>query len=101
MISHRFRRRAFLTAVSGGVGLKIMLRNMELSAQTAQSPPRFLLTKWPIGILPGAGDALWKPAAGAAGGYALQPFADNGLAGDMITIRGVSTNALNLMGAGG
>jgi hypothetical protein len=45
MISHRFKRRAFLTALSAGVGLKIMLRNMELSAQTAQSPARFLLTK--------------------------------------------------------
>jgi hypothetical protein len=101
MISHRFRRRAFLTAVSGGVGLKIMLRNMELSAQTAQSPPRFLLTKWPLGIIPGASDALWKPTSGPAGGYALQPFADNGLAGDMITLRGVSTTGLNLMGGGG
>jgi hypothetical protein len=101
MISHRFKRRAFLTAVSGGVGLKIMLRNMELSAQTAQSPPRFLLTKWPLGIVPGANDALWKPTSGAAGGYALQPFADNGLAGDMITIRGVSTTALPLNGGGG
>jgi hypothetical protein len=101
MISHRFKRRAFLGAVSGGVGLKIMLRNMELSAQTAQSPPRFLFTKWPLGIIPGASDALWKPTSGAAGGYALQPFADNGLAGDMITVRGVSTAGLNLMGAGG
>ena len=100
MISYRFKRRAFLTAVSGGVGLKIMLRNMESSAQTAQSPPRFLLTKWPLGIVPGASDALWKPTSGAAGGYALQPFADNGLANDMITIRGVSTNALNLNGGG-
>ena len=51
--------------------------------------------------MPGAGDALWKPTSGAAGGYALQPFADNGLAGDMITIRGVSTLGYHLNGSGG
>jgi hypothetical protein len=33
MISYRFKRRAFLTAMGGGLGLKIMLRNMEASAQ--------------------------------------------------------------------
>ena len=38
MISYRFKRRAFLTAIGGGVGLKIMLRNMEASAQTSKSP---------------------------------------------------------------
>ena len=100
MISHRFRRRAFLGAVGGGVGLKIMLHNAELSAQTSQSPPRFLVTKWPLGIVPGANGALFKPTSGPAGGYALQPFADNGLAGDMITVSGISTNELNLNGGG-
>jgi hypothetical protein len=74
---------------------------MELSAQTAQSPPRFLVTYWPLAIVPGAQDALWKPTSGAAGGYALQPFADNGLAGDMITLRGVSSQNIRLNGGGG
>jgi len=101
MISYRFKRRAFLGALGGGgAGLAIALRNMEASAQTAQSPPRFLLAKWPLGIVPGANDALWRPTSGAAGGYALQPFADNNLAGDMVTVRGVSTNDLNLNGGG-
>ncbi len=101
MISYRFKRRAFLTAVGGGVGLKVMLRNMEASAQTATSPPRFLLTHWPVGIVAGSGDALWTPPAGkAAGGYGLQTFVDNGLDNDMITIRGISTNALPLNGGG-
>jgi len=40
MISYRFKRRAFISALSGGVGLKIMLRNLELSAQTMRSPAR-------------------------------------------------------------
>jgi hypothetical protein len=100
MISYRFKRRAFLTAMSGGVGLKVMLRNMEASAQTAASPPRLLVTHWPVGIVAGANDAVWRPSSGAAGGYALQTFADNGLAGDMITIRGVTTQGLSLNGGG-
>ncbi len=87
--------------MSGGVGLKIMLRNLESSAQTAASPRRLLVTHWPVGIIPGKNGALWNPTSGAAGGYALQTFADNGLADDMISLRGVTTNSLNLNGAGG
>lgn len=100
MISYRFKRRAFLTAVGGGLGLKIMLRNMEAAAQTAKSPPRLLVTHWPVGIIPGQGDALWTPTSGAAGGYGLQTFVDNGLQDDMITIRGISTTSLGLNGGG-
>lgn len=100
MISYRFRRRAFLGAVGGGLGLKVMLRNLETSAQTAASPPRFLVTYWPLAIIPGSGDALWKPTMGAAGGYALQPFADNGLGDQMITLRGVSSQGIPLNGGG-
>src|SRR4051794_3405206 len=99
MISYRFKRRSFLTAMGGGLGLKVMLRNMEASAQSSQSPPRLLVTHWPVGIIPGSGDALWKPTSGAVGGSpTLQTFADNGLADDMITLRGVSTQALGLNG---
>src|SRR4051812_19848270 len=101
MISYRFKRRAFLTAVGGGVGLKVMFRNMEASAQSSQSPPRLLVTHWPVGIIPGSGDALWKPTTGAAAGTgALQTFDDNGLGGDMITMRGITTNGLQLNGGG-
>jgi|GEM_PF-733979 len=100
MISYRFRRRAFLGAVGGGLGLKVMLRNAELSAQTAQSPPRFLGTYWPLAIVPGLNASLWTPTKGAAGGYALQPFVDNGLADDMITLRGITTQGLRLNGGG-
>ena len=53
LISYRFRRRAFLTALSGGVGLKIMLRNLEGSAQGMRSPGRLLVTHWPVGIVAG------------------------------------------------
>lgn len=99
MISYRFRRRTFLAGLAGGAGLKIMLRNMEASAETAKSPPRLLVTKWPLGIIPGAGAALWTPTSGAVGGYALQTFADNGLGDDMISLR-VSTGSVPLNGGG-
>jgi hypothetical protein len=92
MTSYRFRRRAFLTALSGGVGLKIMLRNLEGSAQGLRSPARLLVTQWPNGIVAGKDDGLWKPTSGSVGGSpALKPFADLGLGPDMTVIRGLST----------
>ena len=60
MISYRFKRRAFMTAMSGGVGLKIMLRNMEAAAQTTKSPARLLVSHWPVGIVAGSSDSLWS-----------------------------------------
>jgi hypothetical protein len=102
MTSYRFRRRAFLTAVSGGVGLKIMLRNLESAAQGVRSPARLLITHWPIGIVPGSSEALWKPTAGSVGGSpGLKPFADAGLGPDMTVIRGLTTGHLNAAGGGG
>jgi hypothetical protein len=92
MISYRFKRRAFLSAVGGGVGLKILLRNMEAAAQTTKSPNRLLVTHWPVGIVAGSGDALWKPTSGSVtGSPGLQPFADAGLDADMTVIRTIST----------
>src|ERR1043165_612789 len=101
MMSYRFRRRAFLTALSGGVGLKVMLRNLEGSAQGMKSPGRLLVSLWPCGIVAGSNDALWKPTMGSVGGSpALKPFADAGLGPDMTVIRGLSTTHLNLNGGG-
>ena len=92
MISYRFKRRAFMTAMSGGVGLKILLRNMEAAAQTTKSPARLLVTHWPVGIVAGSSNALWTPTSGSVGGsMGLQPFADAGLAADMTVIKGIST----------
>lgn len=101
MISYRFRRRSFLAALGGGFGLRAVFRTAELAAQTARSPPRFLFTHWPLGIAAGAVDSLWTPTMGAAGGHALQTFADNGLADEMIALRSLSTAALQLKGGGG
>ncbi len=100
MISYRFKRRAFMTAMSGGVGLKILLRNMEAAAQTTKSPARLLVSHWPVGIVAGASDALWKPSSSTTsvdGSIGLKPFADAGLGADMTTFRGLYTP----VGAGG
>ena len=96
MISYRFKRRAFLTAMSGGVGLKILLRNMEAAAQTTKSPGRLLVSHWPVGIVAGASDALFKSTSGSVtSSVGLAPFAD--LANDLIVLKGLSTP----VGAGG
>jgi hypothetical protein len=102
MMSYRFRRRAFLTALSGGIGLKIMLRNLESSAQGMRSPGRLLVTQWPVGIVAGSNNALWAPTSGSVGGsQGLKPFADAGLGADMTVLGGLSTAAINLNGSGG
>ena len=47
MSSYRIARRSFFRSVgAGAVGLKVMLRNLEASAQGMTSPPRFLMTHW-------------------------------------------------------
>jgi hypothetical protein len=102
MTSYRFRRRAFIAAMSGGVGLKIMLRNLESSARGVPSPGRLLITHWPVGIVAGASDALWKPASGSVvGSVGLKPFADARLGLDMTVIRGLTTSHLASNGGGG
>src|SRR5687768_20068 len=91
MISYRFKRRAFLSAVSGGVGLKIMLRNMEAAAQTTKSPARLLVSHWPVGIVAGSNNSLFAATAGSVGGSpGLKPFEDAGLGADMTVLKGIS-----------
>jgi hypothetical protein len=99
MISYRFKRRAFIAGMSGGVGLKIMLRNMEAVAQGAtRSPGRLLVQHWPVGIVAGSNDSLFAATSGSTGGsQGLQPFTDAGLAADMTVIKGISSPG----GAGG
>jgi hypothetical protein len=83
------------------VGLKLLLRNLEAAAQNAKSPARLLVTHWPVGIVAGAADALWKPSAGSVeGSHGLKPFAEAGLGADMTVFRGLRTNHLNVSGGG-
>jgi hypothetical protein len=100
MISYRFKRRAFLAALGGAAGLKLLLRNLEASAQGMKSPGRLLVTHWPVGIVAGSGDALFKPTSGSVGGSpVLKPFADAGLGPDMTVFKGMRTSHLNVSGS--
>ena len=40
-----------VAGIGGAVGLKILLRNLEVAAQGATSPPRFLIIHWPVGTV--------------------------------------------------
>ncbi|MEP6653082.1 MAG: DUF1552 domain-containing protein [Myxococcales bacterium] len=98
MMSYRFKRRSFLQGLGGAVGLKIMLRNLEASAAGAKSPPRMLVTHWPVGIV----ETGWAPTSGSVGGSVIMKgFANHGLANDMTVFRGFSTTALSNGGMGG
>jgi hypothetical protein len=100
MMSYKFKRRAFLGAIGGGVGLKVMFRNLELSAQAATSPPRLLVTHWPVGIVAGQNEALWRPTSGSVGGSpGLAPFAS--LGADMTVLRGINMTSYGRGGCAG
>jgi hypothetical protein len=86
MMSYRFARRSFLSAIGGAVGLEILLRNMEASAAGAGPPPRFLMIHWPVGTMKqqfiptGTGTGFTHATAapwatsGSGPGYLLSPF---------------------------
>jgi hypothetical protein len=100
MRSYRFARRSFLAGVGGAFGLKIMLRNMEAMAQGMGSPPRFLMTHFPVGTLkarftPGGSGSTYTPSA------ITKPFEDAGLRNDMTIFMGFSDGHLSCPGGGG
>lgn len=116
MRSYRLARRSFLQGIgAGAVGLRAMLRTMEAGAQGMGSPPRLLITHWPVGTI----HYFWKPT-GSGTNYTtsqiLSPFegspgVDGGpavpsLRGDMIVLYGMTTepmdnSAWNIPGGGG
>jgi hypothetical protein len=88
MTPYRFRRRAFLAGLGGAVGLRILLENLEASAQGATSPPRFLRIHWPLGTVPyqfipnGTGSSYVTSPI-------LEPFETAGLRSEMIALHGL------------
>lgn len=99
MRSYRFARRSFLAGVGGAVGLKVLLRNMEAMAAGASSPPRFLMTHFPVGTL----KVRFLPTGSGSTYTATQfskPFEDAGLRNDMTVFWGFADN-LNCPGGGG
>lgn len=99
MKSFRFARRSFLTAVGGALGLRVLLDDMVASAAGATSPPRFLMTHWPVGTV----RYLFKPT-GTGADYTpskiIQPFFDAGLKDDMSVFYGFTHEPFN-SGIGG
>jgi hypothetical protein len=98
--SYRFARRSFFAAVGGAFGLKSILGNMEAAAQGAGSPPRFLMTHFPVGTL----RTRFLPEGTGADYIAspiIQPFEDAGLRQDMSVFYGFSDNHLDCPGGGG
>jgi hypothetical protein len=88
MMPYRNTRRAFLAGVGGAFALKILLRNFEAMAQGATSPPRFLLTHWPVGTV----KYLFVPqGSGTITQFSriLEPFNAAGLKDDMTLIWGL------------
>jgi hypothetical protein len=105
MKSYRFSRRAFLSSVGGAFALHIMLRNFEAMAQGATSPPRFLMTHWPVGtvkylFLPNGGGAPSGVGSITEFSGILKPFETAGLGPDMSLIWGLRDTG-NSGGGGG
>ena len=92
MTSYRFRRRAFITAMSGGVGLKIMLRNLESSAQGCDRRAGCWSRTGRSGSSPGQATRCGsrRRAAWAAPRRSSRS-PTRGLGPDMTVIRGLST----------
>ena len=100
MIGYRFARRSFLAGVGGAVGLKVLLRNLESSAQGLAPPPRLLIAFWPLGTI----KYFFLPASDStsalAGSRILKPIADAGLADDTTVLYGLQTTSLRVPGGG-
>jgi hypothetical protein len=96
---YRFRRRSFLAGVGGAFGLRILLDNLEASAQGATSPPRLFVMSWPSGTI----RYHFVPAV-AGRDYVttriLRPFEVAGLREDMIVLHGLSHVGIRNLGGG-
>ena len=99
MRSYRVARRSFLFGLGGALGLKVLLRNLEASAQGATSPPRLLVMFWPGGTI----RYHFEPD-GVGAGYTtsriLQPFEAAGLREDLIVLYGLAVRGIDA-GCGG
>jgi hypothetical protein len=99
MMSYKFARRSFFRGIGAAAGLKILLRNLEASAQGATSPPRFLMTHWPVGtvrpkFLPTG------PSTNFTFSEILKPFETAGLRNDMIVLYGLDAETVGGQGGG-
>jgi hypothetical protein len=94
MRSYRFARRSFLASIGAAFGLRILLDDFEAMAEGASSPPRFLMTHWPVGtvkyrFLPNGGVPPQGVGTITEFSSILKPFETAGLKDDMILIWGL------------
>jgi hypothetical protein len=106
MKSYRFRRRTFLSALGGALGLHQLLRNMEAAAQGAGAPKRFLMIGWPCGSVKipftpmGTGADYTASTTFAEPGYIISPFATPALKPHVHILTGFNMSGLNCPGGG-
>lgn len=105
MMSYRFARRSFLSAIGGAVGLEILLRNMEAAAQGTGAPPRFLMMHWPVGTLkqqfiPNGTGTSYTTSKSQGPGYLLSPFDTAELRPHTIALHGFNMNGISGRGGG-
>jgi hypothetical protein len=106
MKSYRVRRRTFLTALGGTLGLQTLLRNMEAAAQGTGAPPRFLMIGWPCGSVKvpftpmGTGTGYTASTTFGEAGYIISPFATPTLKPHTHILYGFNMQGLNCPGGG-
>jgi hypothetical protein len=93
MMSYRFARRSFLSAIGGAFALENVLRSMEASAQGAPSPMRLLVAHYPVGTVrpdfePKGSGTTYQTSR------LLQPFEAHGLRQELIVLYGLSTEGI-------
>src|SRR5262245_54221383 len=100
MQSYRFARRSFTRGIGGAAGLKVLLRNLEATAQGTPPPPRFLRTHWPVGTI-----KYYFRATGTGTNFTysriLKPFETAGLKNDMTILFGLFCNGIGSGQGGG
>jgi hypothetical protein len=99
MMSYRYKRRSFLAAIGGAVGLHTLLGNLEASAQGVKPPPRLLIMYWPVGTV----RYRFLPT-GTGSNYVtspiLQPFETAGLREELIVLYGLKHQFTTIGGGG-
>ncbi len=104
--SYRLARRSFLAAAGGAIGLKVLLRNMELAAQGSEPPPRFLMVHWPCGNVTyayvplGEGRDYSVSTTHGEPGYVISPFATPELKPHTHLFVGFNAQGLSAPGGG-
>lgn len=106
MNGYRVARRSFLTGIGGAVGLELLLRGMEASAQGEGPPPRFLMMHWPVGTIrtqfipDGSGTTYVTSGQEQGPGHIIAPFDTPELREHTIILHGFNMDGIRGEGGG-